>query len=91
MIISIYNIAIIVCIFWQAGHVSQMNIKKLALEGDTSIRLLLLMVVVTVCYIFIAVIFGFSEKRYVVLIADILGSMTFPVMTIAMIFSPKVA
>ena len=86
----VYNIGIVVCIFWQAGHVSQMKIKKLALEGDTSVRLLFLLVVVTVCHIFITVIFGFSGNFYVVLVADVLGSMTFPVMTITMMFSAKV-
>ena len=88
--IFIYNIAIIVCIFWQAGHVSQMKFKNLAREGDTSVRLLLLLVVVVVCHLFITAIFSFNGNYYAVLVADILGSMTFPVMTITMIFSPKV-
>lgn len=88
--IVVYNIGIVVCIFWQAGHVSKMKIKKLAREGDTSVRLLLLLVIVTVCHILITVIFRFSGNYYAVLVADILGCMTYPVMTITMIFSAKV-
>ena len=90
LLIVIYNIAIIVCIFWQAGHVSQMKIKNLAVEGDTSVRSLLMVVVAAVCLTFVTIIFAFSGNYYVLLIVAILGSMTFPVMTITMIFLPKV-
>ena len=85
-----YIIAIVVCIFWQAGHVSQMIIKKLALEGDTSVRLLMALIIITFCHIFIIVIFLFAGNYYVAVIVHILGSMTYPVMTITMIFAPKV-
>lgn len=85
-----YNIAIVVCVFWQAGHVSQMKFKQLAFEGDTSVRLLLALVTVTVCHILIITIFLFAGNIYVVVIVHILGSMTFPVITITMIFLPKV-
>ena len=91
LMIVVYNIGILVCIFWQAGHVSQMKIKQLAREGDNSIRLLLLVVVVTVCHIFITVIFSFNGNNYAILVADILASMTFPVMTVTMMFSFKVS
>jgi len=90
LIIATYTIAIIVCIFWQAGHVTRMKIKTLALEGDTSIRLLLLVVVVAVCHIFVKVILVLGGNIYAALIVDVLGSMTFPMMTIVMIFSQKV-
>lgn len=89
--VVIYTIAITVCIFWQAGHVSQMKIKNLALEGDASVRLLLLLVVVVVCHIVVTEIFVFGGNKYAVLIVDVLGSMTFPVMTVSMLFSRKVA
>lgn len=67
-----------------------MKIKKLALEGDISVRLLMALVIVTFCHIFIIVIFLFARNYYVAVIVHILGSMTFPVMTITMIFAPKV-
>ena len=67
-----------------------MKFKNLALEGDTSVRSLLMVVVAAVCITFIAIIFAFSGNYYVALIIDILGSMTFPMITITMIFLPKV-
>ena len=89
-IYSCYNTAIVVCIFWQAGHVSQMKYKQLAFEGNTSVRLMLALVTVTVCHILIIMIFLFAGNIYLVVVVHILGSMTFPVITIAMIFFPKV-
>ena len=86
----LYVTAIVVCIFWQAGHVSQMNIKKLALEGGTSVRVSLMQVVVTLCHIFIVIIFAVAGNYGIVLIVNVLGSITFPIITVAMIFSPKV-
>ena len=57
---------------------------------STSIRLLLALMTVTVCHILIIMIFLFAGNIYVVVIVHILGSMTFPVITITMIFLPKV-
>ena len=63
---------------------------ELPFEGDTLVRLLLALVTVTVCHILIIMIFLFAGNIYVVVVVHILGSMTFPVITIAMIFLPKV-
>ena len=85
-----YNIAILVHTFKQAGHVSKMSIERLASEGDISIRLLLVTCIIVMPYIFIASTFVVAGNYYVGTVVYILGFMIIPVVIITMTFSPKV-
>ena len=90
ILLVIYGFAILVRTFQQAGHVSNMTIKKVAYEGDISVRLFLVMAIVWTCYHIIILIVFVAIGYSVATIIDILGSVTSPVVILAMIFSPKV-
>ena len=87
---TLYNITILVVTFLQAGNVSQMNIKKLAFEGDISIRLLSMLVIISSCYIFISTILMTAKNYYAATIVYAFGIMISHVIVISMIFLPKV-
>ena len=90
ILLALYGCAILVCTFQQAGHVSKMIIKKIAYEGDISVRLFLWMANVWMCRYFIMVIVYLVANHTEFTTIDILGSVTPPVVILAMIFLPKV-
>ena len=80
------------CIFWQAGHVSQMKFKNLALEGDVSLQVLLLFIFVSVCGAVVQVIFEQGNNDYLaVVIVKTIWFMLLGVIVIATTFLPKVS
>ena len=90
LLLATYDSGILVHTFRQAGHVSKMSIKTIAYEGDTSIRLLLVMTIFLTSHIFITVILLLVNYYYESTVIHIFGSMTLPAVIIAMIFTPKV-
>ena len=68
-----------------------MTIKRLAfLEGSISVRLLLIITVSTLCLIAVDIILTNEEAYDVAIIFRTVESMCFSVITISMIFLPKV-
>ena len=90
ILLVIYGFAILVRTFQQAGHVSNMTIKKVAYEGDISVRLFLVMAIVWTCCYFIILMVFLVANHYEFTIVNILGSVTPPAVILAMIFLPKV-
>ena len=88
--LAAYRIILILCILWQAANVSRMKIKKLALEGDISIALLIVVVIVMagLAGVRISLIAEnlFSEAT----IMYIMTAVAFPIITIIILFLPKV-
>ena len=76
--------------FRQAGHVSKMNFKTIAYEGEISIRLLLMMTIFLMSHYFITGILLLVNYYYESTVIHIFGSMTLSAVIIAMIFTPKV-
>ena len=90
LLLATYDSGILVHTFRQAGHVSNMSIKRIAYEGDISIRLLLMMTVILKSNTLIVVILLVTNYYYEATVIHILGSMALSVMIIALIFLPKV-
>ena len=90
MLLLIYDSGILVHTFRQAGHVSQMSIKRIAHEGDISLRLVVVTTIFLKSHVIIMVIVLLANYYYEATIIHILGSMTLAVVIMAMIFSPKV-
>ena len=90
ILLSTYGFVTLVRTFQQAGHVSKMTIKKIAYEGDISVRLLLVMAIVWPCRFFIMLIVFLVANHTEFTIINIFGSVTSPAVILAMIFSPKV-
>ena len=88
--LAAYRIILILCILWQAANVSQMNIRKLALEGDISIRLLIVVVIVVVGFSGIRLSFVYKKLFLEATITYIMISLSFPILTITILFLPKV-
>ena len=91
MLLGGYKILLIMCIIWQAANVSQMKFKKLALEGDISIRLLILVVTISLGLHAIQIVL---LKEGLLLEADVIYILTaicFPIMIIIVLFLPKVS
>ena len=67
-----------------------MKIKKLALEGDISLRLLVILVIVTLCYAIIdtSIQFGDIDEEGIIFLT--LESLSFPVIVLSMLYLPKV-
>ena len=90
LLLATYDSGILVHTFRQAGHVSKMSIKRIAYEGDISIRLLLVMTVILKSNTLIVVILLVNNYYYEATVIHILGSMALSMMIIALIFLPKV-
>ena len=89
---AIYNLLLIFCISWQAGHVSQMKFTNLALEGDVSLQALPLLVTVSMFGTIVQVVFEYgSEDHLAVVIVQTIWNMLFPTVIIATTFLPKVS
>ena len=89
-LLAIYDVGILVYTFRQASHVSQMSIKRIAHEGDISIRLLVVTIIFLKSYVFIVVMVLLANYYYEATIIHTLGSMTLAVGIISMMFVPKV-
>ena len=79
------------CIIWQAANVSQMKFKKLALEGDISIRLLILVVTISLGLHAIRIVFLDEDLLLEAAVVYILTAICFPIMIIIVLFLPKVS
>lgn len=85
-----YDTAIILWSLWQARHVSRMTIETLSVEGDTSVKTLLLAVVLIVCSIGIRLILVEAiANHWEAIIFRILESMSFCILILSMML-PKV-
>ena len=70
---------------------SQMNFKKLALEGNISIRLIIMILIILLILIVIR-IFLLEQKLFLEAAAMyIIISICFPIMTITILYLPKVS
>jgi len=85
-------VLLILCIFWQAGHVAQMKFRNLALEGDASLQAIPLLIIVSVCGAVLQVIFEHVSKDYLTaVIVQTVWYMLFPIVLITTTFVPKVS
>ncbi|XP_065917371.1 gamma-aminobutyric acid type B receptor subunit 2-like [Dysidea avara] len=90
ILVGIYKVLLILCIFWQAGHVSQMKFKHLALEGDVSLQALPLVIIVSLFGFVVQVIFEQGSKDYLTsFIVQTIWYMLFAIAIIATTFLPK--
>ena len=76
--------------FRQARHVSEMSIKRIAHEGDISLRLLLPFTTALMLSFLLGVLAVLANQYYASVIIYILGYMILPMVIITMIFLPKV-
>lgn len=89
ILLAAYRILLIMCIIWQAANVSQMKFKKLALEGDISIRLLTLVVTISLGLHAIRIVFLDEDLFLEAAVVYILTAICFPIMIIIVLFLPK--
>ena len=76
---------------WQAFNVSQMNFKKLALEGNISIRLIIVVCIIVLGLHAIQIIL-LGEKLFLEAAAmNIIISICLPIMIITILYLPKVS
>ena len=85
-----YNSGILVHTFRQGGHVSKMSIKRLAYEGDISLRLLLGLTIALLPHGFIGLILVVAKYYYAPIIIYTLAYTISPTVMVTMIFLPKV-
>ena len=90
MMFYIYGSGVLVHTFRQAGHVSKMSIKRIAYEGDISLRLLLGLTIASMSHSFIGLIVVAAKYYSVASVIHIVGYMIQSALIITMIFLPKV-
>ena len=88
--LAAYRIILILCILWQAANVSRMKIKKLALEGDTSITLLIVVVIVMAGLAGVQISLVQERLYSEATVMYIIAAMGFSIITITILFLPKV-
>ena len=92
ILVAIYKVLLIFCIFWQAGRVSQMKFKHLALEGDVSLQAVLLVIIVSFFGAMVEQIFERGSDDYLTsFIIETIWYMLFAITIIATTFLPKVS
>ncbi|XP_065917370.1 gamma-aminobutyric acid type B receptor subunit 2-like isoform X2 [Dysidea avara] len=86
---AVYQILELLCIFWQAFHVSQMKYKNLAMEGDVSLLAISVVIIFGLSVFGVEIVLRHEDNYVGVLSIQLIKSMLFATIIIICIFLPK--
>ena len=91
IVITVYNLLLILRVLWQAFHVSQMKYKNLAMEGDVSILALTPIIIIILSTVVAKHVLEHERNFAGVFVVGMLHSMLIPTIIIIFVFLPKVS